>query len=424
MIKFLFKGLIRDRHRSLLPFIITSSGVMLTVVFYAWITGVIHNSIEFNARFSTGHVKIMTVAYSENATQSPNDLAILGSDTLSALLSSLIPEMDFAERIYFSGLIDVPDRSGETVAQGPAMGIGINMLSKNTSEPERLNIPPSLKTGHMPEKRREALLSSSFASELGVIPGDTITLVGSNFYGALVLYNFVLCGTVEFGTTSLDRGTIIADLQDVRHALNMSGSAGEILGFFQSGIYDDGKAKEISDRFNQQFFSKDDEFSLIMKRLPEMNNMDFLVEYSDKVQGILVAVFIFAMSLILWNAGLIGGLRRYGEFGMRLAIGEEKGHIFRTMMMESLLISIFGSAAGIIAGMSVALYLQNHGIDLGFIMKNASIMMPRVFRAQITPQTWYIGLIPGFISTQIGTMLAGRGIYKRRTSQLFKEFEG
>ena len=79
---------------------------------------------------------------------------------------------------------------------------------------------------------------------------------------------------------------------------------------------------------------------------------------------------------------------------------------------------------GILGGMIIALYLQNKGIDLGFIMKNASVMMPGIFRAQITPQTWYIGLIPGFISTQIGTLLAGRGIYKRQTSQLFKELEG
>ncbi len=60
MIRFLFKGLIRDRHRSLMPFIVTATGVMLTVVFHSWITGVIGNSIEFNARFAAGHVKITT----------------------------------------------------------------------------------------------------------------------------------------------------------------------------------------------------------------------------------------------------------------------------------------------------------------------------------------------------------------------------
>jgi len=93
------------------------------------------------------------------------------------------------------------------------------------------------------------------------------------------------------------------------------------------------------------------------------------------------------------------------------------------MMMESFLIGLFGTIAGVTVGMVVALYLQNHGVNLGAMMKNAAIMMPSVFRAHITPATWYIGFIPGLLSTQIGTMLAGAGIYKRQTAQLFKELE-
>jgi len=423
MIKFLLKGLFRDRHRSLLPYLVISSGVMLTVIFHAWMTGVIRNSIEFNARFSTGHVKIMTRAYAENASQSPIDLAVLGIDTLAGIISREIPEMDFAQRIYFAGIIDVPDKSGETKAQGPTIGIGIDMLSGNLSEIERLNIPASLKDGRMPQQRKQALLSKAFADKLGINTGDTMTLVSSSMYGEFTLYNFILCGTVEFGTTALDRGTIIADINDVREALNMTDATGEILGFLRTGNYDNELSLAIADRFNRQYSSEDDEFSLVMKSLTQLNNMGFLVEYSDKLQGLLVAVFILAMSLILWNAGLLGGLRRYGEFGMRLAIGEEKGHVYRSIMIESLIIGLFGSITGLMIGMVIALYLQNHGVDLGFMMKNASIMMPGVFRAQITPQTWYIGFIPGFISSQIGTMLAGIGIYKRQTAQLFKELE-
>jgi len=423
MIRFLFKGLIRDRNRSLLPFLVTAIGVMLTVVFHAWITGVINNSIEFSARFSSGHVKIMTRAYADNATQSPNDLAIIGADTLLEAISAAYPEMDFASRIYFAGLIDVPDSTGETRAQGTAMGIAIDLLSGNSEEKERMNIPTSLRSGRLPVTAKEALLSSEFAGKLGINPGDTFTLVGTSMLGELTMYNFILSGTVEFGTTALDRGTLIADLNDVREALNMAGASGEVLGFFRSGVYSDKEASALSERFNNKYFAETDEFSPVMKTLAQQNNMGFLVEYSGKLQSILIAVFILAMSLILWNAGLLGGLRRYGEFGMRLAIGEEKSHVYKTMLLESLIIGFFASLTGLAFGMLIAYYLQEKGVDLGMMMKNASIMMPRVFRAQITPWTWLAGFIPGFISTQIGTMLAGAGIYKRQTAQLFKELE-
>jgi putative ABC transport system permease protein len=423
MIRFLFKGLIRDRHRSVMPFIVTATGVMLTVVFHSWITGVIGNSIEFNARFASGHVKIMTRAYSENAAQTPDDLAIIGTDTLTKIISEQFPEMEFFERIYFAGLIDVPDQSGETRAQGPSMGMAIDMLSGNQAEIERLNILSSLKSGSLPRQRREALLSRTFAEKLGLQLGDTFTLVSSTMLGELALYNFTLCGTIEFGTTALDRGTLIADIHDVRVALNMVDATGEILGFSRRGHYDDDEAKNITTRFNEHYYSKQDEFSLVMKSLAEQNNMGFLVEYSGKLQGILVFVFILAMSLILWNAGLLGGLRRYSEFGMRLAIGEEKSHVYKTMLMESLIIGFLGSIAGISTGLVISFYLQKYGIDLGIMMKNATIMMPQVFRARITPAAWYIGFIPGVLSSLFGTMIAGIGIYKRQTAQLFKELE-
>jgi len=303
------------------------------------------------------------------------------------------------------------------------MGFGIDLLSSGTVEAERLNIPSSLKSGQLPESSNEALLSKMFADKLGLSPGDKFTLVSSSMYGELTMHNFILSGTVDFGTTALDRGTIIADIKDVREALNMNDAAGEILGFFREGPYDRESARLVADNFNRQYSSPEDEFAPLMTTLAEDKTMGFLVEYSGKLQGLLVLVFIISMSLILWNAGLLGGLRRYGEFGMRLAIGEEKGHVYKTMMLESFLIGLFGSAAGLATGIVIALYLQNQGVDLGFMMKNASIMMPRVFRAHITPVTWYIGFIPGLVSTQIGTMLAGIGIYKRQTAQLFKELE-
>lgn len=423
MIRFLLKGLLRDRHRSLLPVIVVALGVMLTVVFHSWLTGVLGDSIEFNARFTTGHVKVMTSAYAENMSQMPNDLALLNTTKLIGSLKSEFPEMDWVERIHFAGLIDVPDNQGETKAQGNAMGFGIDLLSGNKDEIERMNIPKSIVQGRLPGKPGEILISDAFARKLNVKPGNKITLISSSMFGEMVVYNFIISGTIVFGTASLDRGTIIADIGDIRKALNMEDATGEILGFSGNGYFNDKQAQEISAQFNRKFNIPEDEFSPVMKSLKEQSNMGFLVDYASTVLGVMIFVFLLAMSIVLWNAGLLGGLRRYGEFGMRLAIGEEKGHIYKTMIYESLLIGTIGSLAGITLGMMLAGYLQYYGVDFGGMMQNATIIMPTVFKARITPVTWVIGFIPGIISTLTGTMLSGIGIYKRETAQLFKELE-
>lgn len=423
MIRFLFKGLLRDRHRSLIPIIVTASGVMLIVTFQAWMTGIMGGSIEYNARFSTGHVKIMTREYAENAGQSPNDLAIIGTDTLQASLTKMFPDMNFVQRIYFAGLIDVPGPDRETRAQGPAMGIGVDILGQGSSEISSLNLQNSLKSGRLPAAPDEMLASELFAQKLGITEGDTVTLIGTSMNGEMTMHNFRLCGTVRFGVEALDRGSVITDISSVRQALDMDNCAGEILGFFNDGYYDDERANTAMTEFNKRYSREDDGFSLVMKSLKVQNNMGFMVDFSDKIKAVLISVFILAMSIVLWNSGLLGGLRRYGEFGMRLAIGEEKGHIYRTLILESVMTAIIGSVAGSIIGLSLAWYLQTYGVNLGDVMKNATIMMPTTFKAQITPATWYIGFIPGVISSLAGAMLSGLGIYKRQTAQLFKELE-
>jgi putative ABC transport system permease protein len=69
--------------------------------------------------------------------------------------------------------------------------------------------------------------------------------------------------------------------------------------------------------------------------------------------------------------------------------------------------------------------MQKYGIDISEFTKNATtaIMMPDVVRSRITTADFYIGFIPGVLSTLAGTMLSGIGIYKRKTAQLFKELE-
>ena len=135
------------------------------------------------------------------------------------------------------------------------------------------------------------------------------------------------------------------------------------------------------------------------------------------------AIFIVAMALVLWNAGLLGGLRRYGEFGVRLAMGEEKSHVYRTLIFESVFIGIAGTIVGTVFGLFFAWLIETYGIDISGMMKGGALMMPSTIRAKITPVDYYLGLIPGLISTVLGTMLAGIGIYKRKTAQLFKELE-
>lgn len=423
MIRFLLKGIFRDRQRSLLPIIVATIGVMLTVTLYCWLNGFLIDSVELNARFATGHVKIMTAPYAKNIDQVPNDLALTGVDSLIMNLIKEFPGMSWQQRIHFGGLIDAPDSSGETRAQGPAIGFGIDLLSGDPSETERFNLVKSLRRGRLPEHSGEILMSELFSQKLKINPGDTVTLIGSTMNGSMAMANFKVAGTIVFGTVSMDQGSVIIDLKDIRKALDMNDAAGEVVGYLPGNYYDEAMANQVVERFNKLYPPSGDKYAPVIITLSQQNNLGMVMGQIKQVGGFVVFVFVLSMSLVFWNAGLLGGLRRYIEFGTRLAIGEDYSHIYRTMIYESMLIGIAGSISGTIVGLMLSLYMQNHGIDVGSMMKNASIMMPSVFHARITAVAFVIGFIPGLFSTMAGTALSGIGIYKRKTAQLFKELE-
>jgi putative ABC transport system permease protein len=104
-------------------------------------------------------------------------------------------------------------------------------------------------------------------------------------------------------------------------------------------------------------------------------------------------------------------------------MGEEKKHIFNSLMIESLIIGIIGSILGTTLGFMACLILSRHGIDYSAVMRNVSLMMDPVIRTTITPRMLYSGTIPGIISILVGTALAGQAIYKRNTAMLFKELD-
>ena len=423
MIRFLLKGLIRDRTRSLFPTLVVLVGVALTVFLFNWINGVKNNFIQVNAKFNTGHMKIMSRAYAAEADQIPNDLALDGIEGLLINLKEDFPGVIWTPRIRFGGLLDIPDEQGETRAQGPVVGLAVDLFSASSPERNLLNLENAVVRGRLPEEPGEILISDEFAHQLNIQPGEIATLISSTMYGSMATANFTVVGTIRFGVAAMDRGAMLADISDIQFALDMPDTAGEIVGLFSDFLYSNEKSEEITATFNTRYMKTDDEFSPVMNTL---RNQGGLAEYFDMISSVssaAILIFIMAMSIVLWNAGLMGNLRRYGEIGARLAIGEDKGHIYRSMIAESLMIGCIGSVLGTALGLAISYYLQVRGINISFLAKDASMMVSNVWRAQVTTPSYVIGFIPGLLATFLGTSISGIGIYRRQTSTLMKELE-
>ena len=426
MIKFLTKGILRDRSRSLFPVIVVTLTVAMIVLFQGFITGIINSMFLDSAVVSTGHVKIMTKAYHEENQLLPNDLALLNTEKLVRELNQEHPDYFWTPRITFGGLLDVPDKKGETQAQGPVYALGIDFLSPDSRQIEIWKLERRLVTGRLPENANEVLLGTKLAGRLGLSSGGTVTLIGSTMYNAFTTYNFTVVGTFKLNLGPVDRHMMLVDISGARQALDMENAASEILGYTNSLYYEDQAAVAMRTEYNINHNDSTDIFSPIMMALRDVNQMGTMVDYMSAASGLIVGVFLVISMIVLWNMGLMNGLRRYGEIGMRLAMGESKGQVYRSMIMESVVIGFIGTIIGTAMGLGLTYYMQEVGLDYSDAMESlgsTEIIMSNVFYAQVTPELYYIGFMPGVLATVLGTMLAGRAIYKREMAQLFKELE-
>jgi putative ABC transport system permease protein len=423
MIRFLITGLVRDRTRSLFPAATVIAGVMLTVFLQTYLGGINSNVSDASAAFSTGHLKVASRAAAKEGDQASNELALSGIGPLVDHVRQQFPDLIWTPRIRFAGLLDIPDDKGQTRAQAPIFGFGVNLVAADSPDRQIMHLERSVVRGRLPARRGEILVSDGLASQLGVGPGATATLISTTMFGSMATSNFIIAGTVNFGVRAMDRGAMIADIADIQMALDMEDAAGEILGLFRDSLYHRDAADSVAGAFNARWTNKGDEFSPTMMTMHGQPGVTELLDYIEVVSGAAIAIFAIIMSIVLWNAGLIGGLRRYGEIGLRLAFGEDKGQLYRAMLIESLAIGLFGSVVGTALALIPAYWMQVKGLDMGYLFANSSLMVNSVIRTQITPASFFVGFVPGLLATVTGAAIAGVGIYKRQTATLMKELE-
>ena len=426
MIKFLAKGLIRDKTRSLFPTIIITITVAIVIFALGFMRGMLNNVFLDTAVIMSGYEKVVTRAYKKEMQMLPLDLALMDIEKMISDLNRDYPNYFWSPRINFGGLIDIPDENKETRSQSPIMAIGIDFFSNKSRQTELWKLDQIIVDGLPPRSPNDILISSKLAKKLEVSTGQEATFIGSTMDNAFTTYNFNISGIFNLNKGQTDKQMILLDISGAQEALDMDGAATEVLGFTDDLFYNDEDAIKIRSSFNENNRSSSDIFAPIMIALRDTNQMGTMVDFSNAALAVIGGIFLVIVMIVLWNMGLMNGLRRYGEIGLRLAMGESKGKVYRSMITEAVIIGLTGTLLGTGLGLSITYYVQENGISYAEALEEMALknmVMPNVFYSKVTPDLFYVGLLPGLLATVLGTMLAGLAIYRREMAQLFKELE-
>ena len=431
MIRWLVRGMLRDRTRSLFPFTVVTVGVALVIVLVGFMDGVLMGMMDMTAYLDTGHLRVVNKAFYDEEHLNPLDRA-LGSqkETGRWLKDNSDPQIEWTPRIRWGAIMDVPDEHGETQSQTPVVGMALDLLSPGSPELERLNLAESLTHGRLPNRRGEIIVGYQLAQSLKLELGKPVTLIGRTFDGGLATDNYVVAGFVRFGVFAMDKKMALIDLADAQETFYMPDMVTDWLGYFPTHVsfldYDEYRSKlELRLKglveHSPPGWAHDD-IPLALSILDQRN----IRPITDKfliIRKFIIGIFLFLMAMVLWNAGILNGIHRYGEMGLRLAMGETPSRLILTLVAESLAVGVVGSVAGCAVGGACTYFLQEVGLNMGDAFAQSGLMLNDVVRARLSTDGFIRGVIPGLTASVLGTLVAGMTIFKRSEANLFRELE-
>lgn len=385
--------------------------------------------IDMTANLDSGHLRLVNKPFYDEEHLRPLDRSLANQkETHAWLVKHSSAEVDWSPRIRWGAILDVPDDKGETRSQTPAVGMGLDLKSPNSKEIERLRLKTSLVAGALPKGFNEMLMGDQLARALDVSVGQSVTLLGQSFDGGLVADNYKVSGLVRFGVSAMDKKMVLIDLADAQNTFYMEDMVTDWLGYFPPSIdfdqYEEVKqsmSAALLDWTLPKDWAKDD--VPIVLSIRDQHNIGAIMDKFRVIKGFVVGIFTFLMVLVLWNAGILSGIHRYGEMGLRLAFGEPHWKLIMTLAIEGLWIGILGSVVGSLLGGSFAWYLQEVGLNMGDSFAQSGLMINDVVRARVTVGGFIQGIVPGVFASVAGTLVASMAIYKRSEANLFRELE-
>lgn len=431
MITFLFKGILRDKSRFLFPFLIVTIGVALVISLVGFMEGTMMGMIDNTANLDTGHLRLVNKPFYDEEHLRPLDRSLSAQkETRKWLEKNSSDKVKWYPRIRWGAILDVPDEKGDTVSQTPIVGMALELKNKGSLELKRLRLDESLVGGKFPELKNEMLMGDQLAKTLGIELGREVTLIGQSFDGGLVADNYRVVGLVKFGVSAMDKKMVLIDLSDAQNSFYMEDMITDWLGFMPAR-FSLNKYEEIKRNMTQPLsqwiekppisWAKDDRPILLTIR--DQQNIGSMTDKFNIIKGFVVGIFTFLMILVLWNAGILNGIHRYGEMGLRLAFGESHWKVIFNLGVEGLFIGILGTITGCLFGGAFAWYLQEVGINMGDSFAQSGLMINDIVRARLTTGAFIQGIVPGVFASVAGNLVASLAIFKRSEANLFRELE-
>lgn len=348
--KMAWRNIWRNPRRTIITVSAIAFACLLLIFMLSFQFGSYETMINSSVKIHAGHVQIQAQDYLDRQNMR---LTVEHPEQIGLMLNHTPHVESFTYRAKAFSMVSSRARTYGCLV------IGIDPVL----EPHVSTIKSAIRQGEYlePADRNAALVGQFLAKNLGVNPGDELTIMGQGRDGSIAATVVTVKGIYKSGLDEFDRSSLQIPLATFQETYSMGSRVHEVVVIADS-------LKNIS-RIRQSLIS------VLMKARPGQHLA--VLDWEDIMPGLrqgiemdLTSGIIFYLLLILvvafsiLNTFLMAIFERTREFGVLMAVGATPGRLIRLVLLESMSMTMVGMIAGIILGSILTMIFQAHGIDL------------------------------------------------------------
>ena len=364
-----WRNLWRNRLRSILIATSVAIGMWAGAFIIAIYFGMGNGRLRIAIDHEISHLQVHNPRFGDE--QEPQ--YHFSTDSLRAVLQTIPAIRAFSLRSIATGML--------ATASG-SQGVQINGVAPSEEQAAR-QLGSFVREGEYLDTtaKNRILVSSRLADKMQLRAGQKVVLTFLDTASNIVSGAFRVCGLYATENAPLDERNVFVLKANLDELLGIKNRAHEAAVLLQR----DGDLDTVYSRLRAMLPG------LEVKKWQDISPETSLVISSlDSYAIIYIVIILIALAFGIINTMLMAVIERTREIGVLMAVGMNKVRVFGMVMLETILLTLVGVPAGLLAAWLCVLWLGKTGIDLsgiaGEVMRDfgyASVIYPVLPSASI-----------------------------------------
>jgi len=349
-IKMAWRNIWRNPRRTIITISAIAFACLLLIFMLSFQFGSYETMINSSVKIHAGHLQVQAKEYHDKQNIR---MVVPNPGEIGRILDKVLNIDSYTFRAKAFSLVSSKNRT-----------YGVMVIGIDPSREKKVStIKSSIRQGSYlsKEDKNQAIIGMLLAKNLGVIPGDELTIMGQGRDGSIAATVVSVKGIYASGLDEFDRSSIQMPLTTFQEVYTMGKAVHEVV-VIGNSLRNISIIKENVQ--GQLKKTKSDDILTVLNWEELMPGLRQGIEMDLTMGIIFYLLLIIVVAFSILNTFLMAIFERTKEFGVLMAIGTTPGRITKLLLIESISLTMVGIVAGIFIGCLLTLTFQYYGVDL------------------------------------------------------------